>query len=198
MKVTLDRVRRALEGPASRLPVHEDTRFAAIAAVLRQGEDDLELLVIRRAERPSDPWSGHMALPGGRAEPEDGSLSRTAVRETREEVGLDLDECGELLGELDDIVPGGSRGLMTNLLVRPFVWWARGAVELVPSGIEVDEIHWVPLGALLSGAHDDTYPFTWRGEPIVLPAYRLNASEPRWVWGMTHRVLERFLLRLRA
>src|SRR5215213_2159058 len=65
-------------------------RQAAVALVLRGGVEGAEMLVIKRSEAERDHWSGHLALPGGRAEPSDENLLATAVRETFEEVGLDL------------------------------------------------------------------------------------------------------------
>ena len=83
---------------------------AAVTAVIRNHpERGAELLVIRRAEHPLDPWSGHMAFPGGRRELTDPDLSHTALRETFEEVGLDLRRDGALLTRLPD-VPAIGRG----------------------------------------------------------------------------------------
>src|SRR5213596_3679172 len=67
------------------------TRFAAILLLLRMGEHgDPELLMIKRADAEGDPWSGHIACPGGRMEPGDHDLEQTAIRETWEETGVDL------------------------------------------------------------------------------------------------------------
>jgi 8-oxo-dGTP pyrophosphatase MutT (NUDIX family) len=201
--IDLDRVRAALEPEPLRIPGDAETRHAAVAAILRPVTDgarrDVECLFIRRAERPSDPWSGHMAFPGGRKDERDPDLVATAMRETREEVGLEL-EGAELVGRLDDVVPGNSRGLVTALVVTPFVWVLRGPgrPHLVPNGVEVDEIHWAPLGPMLRGEVDATYPYTWRGMPMQFPGFRIGEGESsRVVWGMTHRMLETFFARLR-
>ena len=79
-------------------------RQASVALMLRERNLGLELLVIRRAENELDPWSGHMALPGGGREPADESVYDTARRETLEEIGVDLYE-GRSLGRLDDVGP---------------------------------------------------------------------------------------------
>jgi 8-oxo-dGTP pyrophosphatase MutT (NUDIX family) len=91
MPFTIDQIRTALAGHSpqflERLPSYSE---AAVALVLAGAGDDLSLCAIRRAEHPLDPWSGHMALPGGRSSPEDPSRRAVAERETFEEVGLVL------------------------------------------------------------------------------------------------------------
>ncbi|AKF05510.1 NUDIX hydrolase [Sandaracinus amylolyticus] len=177
-----------------------EIRYAAVSAILRPGElDGPEVLLIRRAERPSDPWSGHMAFPGGRREPHDPDLQATAVRETREEVGLDLDVHGELLGRLDDAIPGSARGLMTGLVVKPYVWQVHEVPELVPNGVEVDEIHWAPIAPMLRGERDASHEYVWKGQSMRFPGFRVGDGEhPRVVWGLTHRMLTTLFARLRA
>src|SRR6185503_17634978 len=77
------------ESPEDDAASSNPLRLAVVALVLREGLEGPELLVIKRSEAEHDHWSGHMALPGGRVEPEDESLLATAARETFEEVGLD-------------------------------------------------------------------------------------------------------------
>lgn len=197
--IDFDRVRAALATPPLEIVATEPIQRAAVAAILRPTDGDLEVLLIRRTERAEDPWSGHMAFPGGRRDARDADLQTTAMRETLEEVGLDLAAHGELLGKLDDVVPGGSRGVMNGLVVSPFVWGLRTRPALVPNTVEVAEIHWAPLRPLLLGERDTTYPFVWRGQPMYFPGYRVGDGEcARVVWGMTYRVLERFFERLRS
>ncbi|HXY38687.1 MAG TPA: CoA pyrophosphatase, partial [Vicinamibacteria bacterium] len=121
---------------------------AAVALVLREATSAaLELLFILRAEHERDPWSGHVGFPGGRAEPEDGSLETTAVRETLEETGLDLRHEAEQLGGLDE-VRAMARGRPVDLVIAPFVYRLRRPAEGTPSH-EVVSLHWLPLPALL-------------------------------------------------
>ncbi len=169
----------------------ERPRRAAVALVLGQPAPVSEpaLLLVRRTERAGDPWSGHMALPGGHAEPHDVDLLHTARRETLEEVGLDLSEA-ELLGTLDDVVPMRS----SEISVRPFVFWAPGARETVLSN-EVAEALWVPIAQLASGALRATRPVRVGATTLEVPAYVIDE---RVVWGMTYRLLELFLERIRS
>ena len=155
---------------------------AAVAAVLRVGPSGaLEVLVIQRAERPGDPWSGHMAFPGGRRERGDRDIAETAVRETDEELGLSLPVHGEPLGPLDDI-PTHTGGLV----VRPFVWALFSVPELSPSADEVAHTFWVPLEELRQGLADTTYRFRWKGLEHDMPGY---AVADRVIWGLTYRML---------
>src|SRR5690606_38271331 len=100
---------------------------AAVALVLRQPPSgpstpaSAEVLLIRRAEQPGDPWSGHMALPGGRCEPTDANVLVTAQRETHEEVGLSLQRSGLPIGRLPAL-PAIARGRPVGLTVIPLVF----------------------------------------------------------------------------
>jgi 8-oxo-dGTP pyrophosphatase MutT (NUDIX family) len=185
-----------LERLRDRLAVHRpvvDERgdgliWAAVAAVLAPDPD--ALLLIRRAERTGDPWSGHMALPGGRQEPAEPDLLTTAVRETWEEVGLELGR-QHLLGALDDVVP--RTPVLPPIAVRPYVFALRQRPPLLLSA-EVESVRWVPVDLLL---HPDTYNsvrLDIRGESREFPAYRVEDSI---VWGMTERILSSLLLHLR-
>ena len=149
----------------------------------------LSVLLLRRAEREGDPWSGHMALPGGHAHPEDADLLHTARRETLEEVGIDLAD-SELLGLLDDV----SLMRSSEMVVRPFVFWL-GAEREASLSVEVAEVLWVPLDDLASDALHSTREVLVEGSLVRVPAYVIDE---RVVWGMTFHVLERFLSRVLA
>lgn len=140
------------------------------------------ILLIRRAERTGDPWSGHMALPGGRREPRDPDLLTTAIRETWEEVGIDLSR-GDLAGSLDDVVP--RTPVLPPITVRPYVFplGVRPEVVLNP---EVASATWVSLDHLL---RLDTHHPVWlevAGTSRQVQAYQLEGGI---VWGMTERIL---------
>jgi 8-oxo-dGTP pyrophosphatase MutT (NUDIX family) len=159
-----------------------------VALVLVPSPD--ALLLIRRAERAGDPWSGHMALPGGRREPADDDLVTTAIRETAEEVGLRLSRA-DLLGRLDDLVP--RIATLPPVAVRPYVFTLPERPALALND-EVASYRWVYLDLLL---HPDTYHtvrIDIRGERRDVPAYRL---EEAIVWGMTERILSGFLAHIR-
>src|SRR5438093_2935884 len=92
---------------------------AAVAVVLHDGNDGIEALCIHRAVRAGDVWSGQIAFPGGRRDPGDADLLATAIRETMEEVGVDLSSA-ERLGVLDDLYP--RTPVLPPVVVRPFVF----------------------------------------------------------------------------
>lgn len=203
MVVDVDLVRAALaRGPTNELSGERVKRRAAVAAVLRpipRSAGGLEVLFIKRTEREGDPWSGHMAFPGGRHDERDEDLVRTAVRETREELGLALDDLAEPLGRLDD-VPATARGLPTGLVVTPFVWLLREVPAMQPDPSEVAEVHWAPLEPLFRGERDTHIEYPWQGQVLKLPGYEIDggALGRRVVWGLTHRMLQIFFARLRA
>jgi 8-oxo-dGTP pyrophosphatase MutT (NUDIX family) len=136
----------------------------------------LELLVIRRADDDLDPWSGHMALPGGGREPGDESVYDTARRETLEEIGVDLDE-GHFLGRLDDV---GPRPMPAQLVVSTVVV----AVDAEPGSLdtrEVVEAFWVPVDRLVDKEVEiPDFSGSW-------PAF--TYKDHYVIWGLTYRIL---------
>ncbi len=167
------------------VPASDRTRYAAVAAVLRYGTEP-EILLIRRTETPGDPWSGQMAFPGGRQEAGDPDLVATALRETKEEVGVDLGRSAELLGRLDD-VQATARARRLDLVIVPHVFVLLEPVTLQLSSSEVDEALWAPLGPMVRGETATTRPWEHAGQRLDLPGYQVG---PHIVWGLTYRMLQ--------
>lgn len=161
-------------------------RRAAVAAVFRVVEAQLELLFIKRAHREGDPWSGHMAFPGGRHEPQDASLEHTAVRETMEELALDLGT-GRVLGRLDDLAPRNAN--LPSIVIRPFVAVVPPTVTLVPSD-EVAAAFWVPVEQLRTDEAQAEHVMTINGLDARFPGYRVHDHV---VWGLTERIVRQLL-----
>jgi 8-oxo-dGTP pyrophosphatase MutT (NUDIX family) len=192
--LTWESIRDALSGQApARVEEFVSTR-AAVAAVLRNGVDEgPELLFIRRAEQEGDPWSGHVSFPGGRSEPGDRDLLHTAIRETAEETGLDLDRDGELLGTLDEI-RAMARGRPVDLSITPFVFRLLHPADLVPNH-EVVSLHWLSLPRLLASDHRSTLELPREGGILEVPCLRI---EDLVIWGLTYRMFENLHERLEA
>src|SRR5688572_15169275 len=180
--IELARVRAALKD--ARVSALERPRRAAVAVVLAEREAGLSVLLVQRSERAGDPWSGHMALPGGHAQPQDADLLHTARRETWEEVGLDLG-AAELVGGLDDLSPMR----LSEIAVRPFVFWLAQppALRLSP---EIAQEVWVPLADLAEVARRTTWEVEIGPARLRVPAYVIDE---RVVWGMTLRLLDDLL-----
>lgn len=160
-------------------------RRAAVAIIFRTGENQSELLVIERATHPGDPWSGHLAFPGGRSDPNDRDAVRTAVRETREELGLDLDRHGTLLGALEPISTAGTG--LPELTIAPFVFALADQPELRADPAEVASVFWVPLGPLLRGERDTILQITRQRTRHRMPGFDV---EGRVLWGLSYRMLQ--------
>lgn len=164
-----------------------DGARAAVALIMRLAEGDVEMLMIKRAAYAGDPWSGHIALPGGRQDPADASLEHTAVRETLEETAVDLAMSGRLLGTLDDVRPRTAR--LPPVTIRPFVFVTPGDVAIATSD-EVAEAFWIPLALLADPSASGEATFTDRGVERTERTFQLGQ---RVIWGLTERILRQFI-----
>ena len=163
---------------------------AAVAVILRAAEEDVEVLLIRRAERDGDPWSGHMAFPGGRRGAADRDIEETARRETLEEIGLDLAARARRIGRLAD-AKTKTHGRWRPLTITPIVYALEGpAPSPFALSTEVAGTLWVPLGRLKSGALDGVHVWRLGGVPLKMPCWTWEGCV---VWGLTHRMLSGLL-----
>lgn len=156
---------------------------SAVLVLLRPAGDGLEVLLGRRVRRSGDPWSGHISFPGGHRHADDASLRETALRETQEEMSLDLAGRADVLGHLAPRAPGN----VPEMLVVPFVALATAPLEPRP-GPEMEEAFWAPLGELPASA-GQTVVATRIGE-LKVPAFLWRG---RVIWGLTYRILEELL-----
>ena len=182
------RIRQALAQRAPEVEDAPEARWAAVALILApDAVRDADVLLIRRAECEGDPWSGHVALPGGRRDPSDGDLLVTALREAWEETGIELQR-EDCLGQLDDLRP--RRATPLGIAVRPFVFLVPSRPALRLSSEVAAEL-WTPLERLRG--ERATARLEVRGALREEPAVRLG---PDVLWGMTLRILDGFLERL--
>jgi 8-oxo-dGTP pyrophosphatase MutT (NUDIX family) len=163
-------------------------RRAAVAAVIRPAAQDrpgeAEVLLMRRAERDGDPWSGHMSFPGGHLEPGE-TFEEAARRETEEEVGLDLRAHGRVLGALDH-THAYARGRHINMVIAPIVYELVRPPPPLRTNHEVAEVLWAPLAPMLRGDAHTIVEYELDGERRRFPGYDVDG---RVVWGLTYRML---------
>ena len=171
------------------LPDDDATRRASVALVFRPGPD---LLMIKRAEHPGDPWSGHMAFPGGGLEGSETWLD-AAIRECREELDLRLEDA-RVLGRLRPVVGPRLRKSRPTIQVQPYVFWMPQVGPLTPNE-EVAEVHWFALSRFLQNEGRATFPFRWRGQELKMPCHRLDG---RTIWGMSLSMIDDLIDRVRS
>jgi len=187
-RVTWEAIRKALAG-RDPVPIRHCTGRAAVAIVLRDGPSGIEVLFIHRAEHPEDPWSGHMAFPGGRAEDAEPPLL-TAIRESAEEVGLDL-ERAEHIGALDELQ--AVRRVPVDLAIAPFVFRVPKDAEPRPNH-EVRAVCWLPLEELMGERFRSTYDYAEADGVLRFPCFRVD---DKVIWGLTYRMFGELAARVR-
>ncbi len=163
------------------IPFHEPVPRAAVAAVMRPGENSPELLFIQRATREGDPWSGQMAFPGGKTEPADPTPEATAIRETHEEVGLTLESSHAvgLVSELD-----GGRATSRLVLVSAHGYWIEGSRPRLQPNYEVADTIWMPLEDLADP--DRQIDYYYGPADATFPGIQFDQPD-QVLWGLTLR-----------
>lgn len=161
---------------------------AAVAALLRFDQDGPEVLLMQRVERQGDRWSGQVSFPGGRLEPDDPDLLSCAIRETQEEVGIDLTTTARHVGQLSD-VQAIAMGKALPMAIRPFVFFQTEVAEITISADEAEHTFWLPLQEVIEGAFDGEYEYRFAGIPIMMNCWRFQGNI---IWGLTHRMLSSF------
>jgi 8-oxo-dGTP pyrophosphatase MutT (NUDIX family) len=194
MSVSIDVIRERLGSHSPRLsevPFEQIDVRASVALVLREASategPDSEILLIRRADKVGDVWSGDIAFPGGRVDSVREPVRAAAERETREEVGLDLSS-SEYLGRLDDL-----SGRTHSVVVSAFVYRLTTTQPIVLNH-EVQEVRWMPFGEVCDSSRQVRRLFDYRDSKIELPGLRVFDDDRSPVlWGLTYRFLELFM-----
>jgi 8-oxo-dGTP pyrophosphatase MutT (NUDIX family) len=178
---------RTTSTPAQFTPDH---RHCAVALVLAHGQHELEACFIRRTEQTGDPWSGQVALPGGRAGATDVSASAVAERETYEEVGLKLKPV-QRIGALP------THAIRTNMTLSPFIYYFQPIQDEEPPQQvtiardlkEVASVFWVPLSHMFSSKTTTALDYPQSGISTTFPGIKF---EDYVIWGLTLSVLKTF------
>lgn len=185
--LSIDQIKERLDRHQPQTYAHEVKRNAAVAMILREGDEGTEVLFIRRAEHEKDPWSGDLGFPGGGIEKEDADDKATAIRETWEEVGIDLKQA-DYLGQTDDL-----GGAYLSVRVSCFVFHLKQQAPIKLNGGEVVDLFWVPLTTLLDPQRNRLSRFHYRGTEHEHPIVDLSEWSPRPLWGLTYRLIGTFL-----
>lgn len=171
-----------------RIPFRHRLTRSAVAIIYRYRNEQCELLLIQRAKREGDPWSGHMAFPGGVIHPSDPSASDAAIRETKEEIGIDLYKCSRFIKRLSDLITRRHHKLLP-MVVTPFLFLLTREVEFTTND-EVEKVVWIPLSYFQDTANIEQY--TWRVGyfQIKLPCY---VYEGHRIWGLTYMMIQEII-----
>lgn len=184
-------IQQRLQRHASRkIPWRQKLTRSAVAAVLHFDDDgNAEVLLMQRASRDGDPWSGHISYPGGRMQSEDQSAAETAEREMLEELGIDITQAGRLVARLSDVVTR-EHSRTRPMIVTPYVY----VVDEKPTAGTSDEAvssFWCPLEFLAN--KDNRKRMTWSvgksklSLPLSMPCYYY---EDMRIWGLTLLMLD--------
>ncbi len=176
------------ERSANQIIREGDYVHAAVMMILKQNNPGYSLLFIKRPDNVRDPFSGHMAFPGGRMEKDDNSKLDTAVRETYEEVGININRSAHILGALDDVNPNNPRA--RNYVVTPYLSVLKEEVDITPDANEVEKTIWVPMNHLVDDSNAQVRIRERDGIEVKDYAYNYDQY---LIWGMTGRVLHQFL-----
>lgn len=168
----------------NRVTEADDYVYASVAVILN---NELKILFIKRPENPNDPYSGHVAFPGGKNKKEDEDLLSTAVREVNEEVGIDLEKDARIVGELDQLKPLNPEG--PKYVVTPFLAFLEKENEIIIND-EVEDYIWIPLPHFLDNSNMRVRLKERSGNTIEDFVYKYKKYI---IWGMTGRIINSFV-----
>ena len=188
--ITINEIHSAINDQDHKPAVHDTSASqASVALIIAEGESGLEICFIRRSERDDDPWSGHVAFPGGRVEVEDICANTVAERETKEEIGIHLVE-NHRIGPLP-IRQIERSAAIENMVLSPFVYHIGSRDQVVTScdPMEVAEVFWVPVKHLFDTKSVSDHEFSIRGSNMTFPGIKVG---DHIIWGLTLRILGSF------
>ena len=185
--ITLNQIQNAISAHSPHI-VDADVplKRASVALILNQSPSGLKALFVVRARKEEDPWSGHIAFPGGRVEPDDESHRQTAERETGEETHLDLSSAA-YLGRLDDVT-----GTTLKIVVSGFVYH----IDQIPAlrlNYELRESYWISLDTLLDRNRHHLHNYQFQGTDNFWPAIDILGPDKPALWGLTYRLVGQLL-----
>ena len=177
-----------------RIPFRHLAQRSAVAIITRQGKHGDEILFIERATREGDPWSGHIAFPGGKWQTNDTSICATATRETEEEIGLDLTKQADFIGRSPDLVTR-RHNVLKPMIITPYRFQLTDPDSVITPNHEVASTLWVPVDFLRNKNNQST--LRWEPFPRLTSSLSLELScfyyqkqgNKYQIWGLTYRML---------
>jgi 8-oxo-dGTP pyrophosphatase MutT (NUDIX family) len=150
---------------------------AAVVVLLKAVNQDLQVLLVKRAEKPTDPWSGQTAFPGGKRSPEDKDMKETVARETLEETSINLLDGCCFLGTMEPLSPTQK----PEMTILPFVVLLEKE-QPIRLNEELTEYFWVPMQKLVHSKGTVNFSFGDVSACII---------EGNIIWGLTYRILDK-------
>jgi 8-oxo-dGTP diphosphatase len=169
---SLNNIRRKLK------PYGRGDASAAVAIIFRENKGEPELLLVKRAEVPGDPWSGDMAFPGGKRSPQDRDIRDTVAREVKEETNIDLGS-DLFLGSMDPVFSM----VRPDLAILPLVFLQESETDIKIND-ELTSFHWASFNNL--GGSRGTAMVKARDVPVL-------HVEGEVIWGLTYRIIVNLL-----
>lgn len=186
---TIGKLEKLLAGrDPVKITIDGDFVHAAVMVILKEEGRGFSMLFIKRADSDRDAFSGHVAFPGGKMKEGDRGKLETAVRETHEEVGIDITKSGRVLGALDDVNPSNPRA--NKFIVTPYLSVLKEEVAITPSAREVEAVLWVPVRHLMD---EKNFKLRMREREGGVTEDYAYSFEQYIIWGMTGRILRQFL-----
>lgn len=175
---------------ARKIPGRRSLMRSAVSVVMFENEQqDTELLLMQRAQRQGDPWSGHISFPGGRMETQDAHPLATAKRELHEEMGIDISNAADFVGRSSDVVTR-QHAKTAPMIVSPYLFRCHQRPE-INANHEAVHTFWMPLSYIANQDNRDS--MTWQlggknfGVPLKMPCYFYQEKR---VWGLTLLMLD--------
>lgn len=157
----------------------DEQRANAAVVLLLKDKSNPSALFVKRVQNPKDPWSGQIALPGGKRDSKDNDLKSTAIRETLEETNVNLSRCGFL-----GVMNAKESTPRPDIRVLPFVVLLNHDPAITLNEKELEKHFWISLQKLAKNRTKITLPYGETSAYVV---------DEKVIWGLTYRITEELL-----
>ncbi len=184
-----ERLVKTFSRTLDRVPEVVPLKRPAVVAIIIKNTHPFSVCFMERTKRKGDPWSGHVSLPGGKISEDDETLVDGVIRETREEIGIELNK-KFMIGNLGAIeVPNNLSGKSFHII--PFIFLVSDFIAnsaFIASKREVENFFWVPIELIFN----EKGLTTIQKAGIKQKNYPAIKFEQYFIWGLTLRVLRIF------